>query len=245
MKIFEITEAPSGIYTRDPAKSSPYGLEGKPDWYDRAVKLKTDNPKATFGDIAQALGKKKENHTALAYWLTGRAVRPMTLKNRAHIKDWPPFKPEDFPNIGNLKYTDGAKPEWYDQALQMAKAGETFTAIAKKFGIGSINSVSDWLVKGRKFASGRLINPDAELEPRKIRGKKLDVNLLNDLVADPDLNDTDILELIADEYGKTAAGTVKTMLPQLKQQQKASRTSAQVIDKTASGIDDPKISAAK
>ncbi len=93
--------------------------------------------------------------------------------------------------------------------------------------------------------SGNIINPDAELEPRTIRGKKLDVNLLNNLVADQDLNDRDILELIADEYGKKAASTVKTMLPQLRQQQKASRTSAQVIDKTATGINNPDISAVK
>ena len=55
----------------------------------------------------------------------------------------------------------GAKPKWYDQALKMAKAGETFAAIGKKFGVSG-NFVASWLVKGRKN-HGKIVNPDAEL----------------------------------------------------------------------------------
>ena len=216
-----------------------YGAEGKPEWFDRAVALKKANPRITAAEIARQLGIPQSQ---VLYWLTGVGG---SVRMRKRPKDSFPFEPGAFPTgTGKLKYIDGAKPEWYDQALQMAKAGMSFIAISKKIGVSS-NNIGMWLIKGRKSRRGKIINPDAVLEPRYMSGKKLDVNLLNNLVADQDLNDRDILELIADEYGKKAASTVKTMLPQLRQQQKASRTSAQVIDKTATGINNPDISSVK
>jgi len=222
MKLRELTEAPVS-----------YGQEGKPEWFDRAVKLKLDNPHITASEIARQVDSAP---STVLYWLTGFGRETARMIDRP--KDSLPFQIGDFPHNPTRKYFDGAKPEWYNQALQMAKAGETFIAIAKKFGVNH-TTIGQWLVKGRKSKHGKLINPDAELEPRRIAGQKLDVKLLNDLVADPDLNDTDILELIADEYGKTAASTVKTMLPQLRQKQKASMSTNPVLDKTASGLNNP------
>lgn len=212
-----------------------YGSEGKPDWYDQAVQMKLNNPKATYGDIAQALGKKKNNHTALAYWLTGQN-RGGNFIDRPHTRDWPPFKPEVFPASPNA----GAKPEWYDQALQMAKAGETFTAIGKKFGMNP-RSIGHWLVRGQKNSkSGKLINPDAELQPRG--NFKLDPQVTADmqnLLKDPKLSDSDIGELIADAHGEAIANMVKKQLPLLRKKQ---NPGTQVIDKTRTGsMRDPNI----
>ena len=118
----------------------------------------------------------------------------------------------------------------------MAKAGETFTAIGKKFGVTHL-TVGNWLVKGRKDKKGNIINPDAQLEPRRIRGQKLDINLLNSLIQDPDLTDEDIIELVADEKGAKIASQVRDMLPVLR---KKLNPGTQVIDKTRS-MRDPDI----
>ena len=118
----------------------------------------------------------------------------------------------------------------------MAKAGETFTAIAKKFGI-TISTVGDWLVKGRKISStGRIVNPDAELEPRQIRGQKLDINLLNSFIQDG-YSDREIIELVADDKGPKIASQVRDMLPTLR---KKLNPGTKVIDKTRS-MRDPDI----
>ena len=211
---------------------SKYGQKGKPEWVDRAVQMKQDNPRISANQISKQLGVSMPN---VLYWLTGK--QPSAYRNMtARPKDSFPFKPEDFPQIGNLKYTDGAKPEWYDQALQMAKAGETFTAIAKKFGI-TISTVGDWLVKGRKISStGRIVNPDAELEPRQIRGQKLDVKLLNSFIQDG-YSDREIIELVADDKGPKIASQVRDMLPTLR---KKLNPGTKVIDKTRS-MRDPDI----
>ena len=210
-------------------EGSKYGLEVKPEWYDRAVALKKANPDISLVDISKEVGASPQY---IGYWLTGsRPASSIPMMKRDSF----PFKPSDFPSTGARKYFHGAKPEWYDQALQMAKAGETFTAIAKKFGIVQ-TSVGNWLVKGRKHKnSGTLINPDAELEPRKITGKKLDVNLLMDFISDG-YTDEDIVELIRDDRGIKTASHVKSMLPVLRQKQ---NPGTQVIDKTASGLNNP------
>ena len=214
---------------------SQYGQEGKPEWYDRAVQMKLDNPRMSALEISRQL---KVTVGSVLYWLTGRHV-----KQNRYIKrpsDSFPFKSEDFP-ASQIKYTDGIKPKWYDQALQMARAGESFTAIGKKFGINQ-QGIGQWLVKGRKHSStGKIINPDAELEPRKIRGQKLDVKLLTNFIKDG-YTDADIIELIADERGPKIASQVKNMLPTLRQKL---NPGTQVIDKTATGINNPDISAVK
>jgi len=217
----ELSEAPSR-----------YGAEGKPEWYDRAVALKKANPRITAAEIGRQVGT---DHIRVSYWLTGNTSNTGLMKRP---KDSFPFKPGAFPlGAQSLKYTDGAKPNWYDQALQMAKAGTPFIAISKKLGVSPTN-VSNWLVKGRKFNTGKLVNPDAEIEPRKIRGKKLDVNLLMDFISDG-YTDKDIIELIVDEKGPKIASQVKNMLPILRKKQ---NPGTQVIDKTATGINNPDIS---
>ena len=206
-----------------------YGQEGKPEWFDRAVKMKLDNPSLSTREIAKQIGVSRTN---VLYWLTGKSNYSKT-KGGKMLKRPPdsfPFKPEDFPTIGNKKYFDGAKPEWYDQALQMAKAGEQFKTIGKKFGVSG-NFVASWLVKGRKN-HGKIVNPDAELEPRLIRGQKLDVNLLNDFIEDG-YTDEEIIELVADDKGPKIASQVRDMLPVLR---KKLNPPTQVIDKTRTGV---------
>ena len=211
---------------------SMYGAEGKPEWFDRAVALKKANPRITAVEIARQLGIPQSQ---VLYWLTGVGG---SVRMRKRPKDSFPFEPGAFPQgAGNLKYTDGAKPKWYDQALQMAKAGMSFIAIGKKLGVGDHN-IGNWLVKGKKWVNGKIVNPDAELEPRKIRGKKLDVNLLMDFIS-TGYTDEDIIELIVDEKGPKIASQVKNMLPQLRQKL---NPGTQVIDKTATGFYDPDIS---
>ena len=226
MRAFEfLTE-----YRHIGVRHKKYQDGGKPDWYDKAVQLKTDNPRMNAVEIGKQVGV---DQMSVLYWLTGKPI------NNGHIfNDNPPFTQKDFP-IGPPKtYYDGAKPEWYDQALQMAKAGESFTAIGKKFGV-THSTIGQWLVKGRKqFTTGKLINPDAELEPRKIRGQKLDVNLINSFIKDG-YTDADIIELVADEKGVKVASQVKNMLPVLR---KKLNPGTQVIDKTRTGsMRDPNI----
>ena len=212
-----------------------YGAEGKPEWFDRAVALKKANPRITAVKIARQLGIPQSQ---VLYWLTGVGG---SVRMRKRPKDSFPFEPGAFPQgAGNLKYTDGAKPDWYDQALQMAKAGGTFIAISKKLGV-SPDNIGKWLIKGRKSRYGKIINPDAVLEPRKIRGKKLDVNLLMDFIS-TGYPDEDIIELIVDEKGPKIASQVKNMLPILR---KKLNPGTQVIDKTATGITNPDISSVK
>ena len=224
MRAFEfLTEyRPKGV------REKKYRDGGKPDWYEKAVQLKTDNPRMTAKEIGRQVGVDR---TTVFYWLAGKPI------NSGHIyNDNPPFTQKDFP-IGPPKtYYDGAKPEWYDQALQMAKAGETFAAIGKKFGATS-TTIGSWLVKGRKDKGGKIINPDAELEPRRIAGQKLDINLINSFIQDWNLTDKEIIELVADEKGPKIAGQVRDMLPMLR---KKLNPGTQVIDKTRS-VRDPDI----
>ena len=219
------------VYIKE-APNPGYGMEGKPEWYDRAVQLKLNNPNISVRQIARQVGV---NHPTVYYWLTGYES-PGHATNLKRPSDSFPFTIKDFPNITSKKYFDGAKPEWYDQALQMAKAGETFAAIGKKFGATS-TTIGSWLVKGRKDKGGKIINPDAVLEPRKIIGQKLDVDLINSFIRDWNLTDKEIIELVADDKGPKVANQVKNMLPTLRQKL---NPGTQVIDKTRS-VRDPDI----
>ena len=230
--LYSILQSAINEITTGTGTGSKYGVMGKPEWYDQAVALKKANPRITFAGLSRELDVSP---TTIGYWLTGQDSGSFPRMKREVF----PFSPSDFPNTGAQKYFDGAKPEWYDPALQMAKAGATFTAIAKKFGIRSIRTVSDWLTKGRKNAkTGKIINPDAELEPRKPRVVKVDAKLLMDFISDG-YTDADIIELIADEKGPRIASQVKNMLPVLRQKQ---NPGMQTIDKTRTGsMRDPDI----
>ena len=225
----------SEVIKEAPGPYNPYGLEGKPEWFDRAVQMKLDNPRITAKEIAAKVGASPPT---VIYWLTG-ADYVTTNPRMKRPMDSFPFKPEDFPKSGKITYFDGDKPEWYNQALQMAKAGETFVAIGKKFGV-TTQTISNWLVKGRRNSiTNKLINPDAELEPRRIRGQKLDVNLINSLITDYDLTDEEIIDLIKDDKGPQIASQVKNMLPTLRQKL---NPGTQVLDKTRTGsMRDPDI----
>ena len=189
----------------------------KPPWYEEAVKLKTDNPRMTATEIGRQV---KIDVTTILCWLTGKP------DSNGHIyNDNPPFTSKDFPIISNKKYFDGAKPWWYEEAVAMRKQGMTYPAISNKLSTPekkvAPQSIQNWLVKGRRHTTnGKLVNPDAQFEPKWLKTKKIDpalLKLLKELILDPKLSDADIIELIADEEGVETASQVRAMLPQLRQ----------------------------
>jgi len=179
-----------------------------PDWYEKAVQLKTDNPHMTAAEIGRKLGKYVKT---VLRWLTGIPDSAGRIYNNN-----PPFTSKDFPNIGGKKYFDGAKPWWYEQAVAMRKQGMSYQAISNKLSTSkkriTKDSVRDWLVKGRG-------NPDAPFDP-KWRVEKIDpalLKLLKELIIVDKYTDEQIIELIADEKGDKIANQVRAMLPQLRQ----------------------------
>ena len=191
---------------------------GKPPWFDKAVQLKTNNPRITAAEIGTRVGKKKKSDTVLA-WLAGKPDSGGNIVN-----DNPPFTMKDFPpDMGQKKYFDGEKPPWYEQAVAMRKQGMTWPAIANKLSTSEdlismkskITKISNWLVKGRKYKNGRLINPDAPFTPEP-RAKRINIDLIKELIVDK-YTDEQIIELIADEKGDKIANQVRAMLPKLRQ----------------------------
>ena len=190
----------------------------KPPWYEKAVKLKTDNPRMTAREIGKQVGKSGQ---VILCWLAGKPD-----SNTGHIyNDNPPFTEKDFPDVGNRKYFDGEKPWWYEEAVALRKQGMTYPAISNKLSTPekkvAPQSIQNWLVKGRRHTTnGKLVNPDAQFEPKWLKTKKIDpalLKLLKELILDPKLSDADIIELIADEEGVETASQVRAMLPQLRQ----------------------------
>lgn len=239
MKLRELTE----IQQRDPSGRfipgvSKYGMEGKPEWFDKAVQLKKNNPQISLKQIAKQLGI---GWGIVSYWLTGdlRRKNPGTYIKRPD--DSFPFKPEDFPTqTGYRPYGIGGKPPWYDQAVKMAKAGVSFRDIGKELNLGH-GPITNWLVKGKKWKSGELVNPDAPLEPGRI-GRQINPQVIADvenLLKDPKLSDDDIVDLLINTYGGKTAGQVRGMLPTMRQKL---NPGTKVIDKTGTGVEkDPDI----
>ena len=193
-------------------KLKKYRGGGKPDWYEKAVQLKTDNPRMSAIEIGKLVGS---NPTSVLRWLTGKP------DSNGHIyNDNPPFTSKDFPIISNKKYFDGEKPWWYEEAVALRKQGMTYPAIANKLSTPEKRVVSStlqgWLVKGKTLNNGKLINPDAPFTPRPYNTKKIDTALLKELIVDK-YTDEQIIELIADEKGDKIAGQVRAMLPKLRQ----------------------------
>tara|TARA_Y100000389_G_scaffold68433_1_gene64889 strand:- start:2961 stop:3677 length:717 start_codon:yes stop_codon:yes gene_type:complete len=199
---------------------------GKPPWYEKAVKLKTDNPHMSATEISRQVGVAR---TSIMLWLTGRPT------NKGYIyNDNPPFTQKDFPNLSKTKYFDGEKPKWYEEAVAMRKQGMSYLAIANKLSTPEEKIYRDtmtrWLVKGKKQPSGNLINPDAQFEPR-LKAKKINTDLIKELIVDK-YTDEQIIELIADEKGDKIASQVRTIIPQLRQKLNPGTS---VIDKTRTG----------
>ena len=198
---------------------------GKPPWYEKAVKLKTDNPHMSATEISRQVGVAR---TSIMLWLTGRPT------NKGYIyNDNPPFTQKDFPNLSKTKYFDGEKPKWYEEAVAMRKQGMTWPAIADKLSTPekrvSHQSIHNWLIKGRKIDyKGRLRNPDAPFEPRP-QSKPINTDLIKELIVDK-YTDEQIIELIADEKGDKIANQVRAMLPKLRQKLQPGTS---VIDKTS------------
>ena len=196
---------------------------GKPDWYEKAVQLKTDNPRMTAVEIGRQLNPHISYSTILN-WLTGYTDSSGRIYN-----DNPPFTEKDFPDVGNRKYFDGEKPWWYEEARVLRKQGMTWQAISNKISTPeekvSPHLSYDWLTKGR-IKNGKLVNPDAPFTPRP-RAKPINTDLIKELIVDK-YTDEQIIELIADEKGDKIAGQVRAMLPKLRQ---ALQPGTSVIDK--------------
>jgi hypothetical protein len=213
--------------SRKGVRNKKYRAGKKPPWYEKAVKLKTDNPYMTAAEIGRQLNPPIHGVTILA-WLTG------TDSAGRIVNDNPPFTSKDFPlGTGTKKYFDGAKPWWYEQAVALRKQGMKYTDIADKLSTPEKkvpnNSIRDWLTKGRKYHTGKLINPDAQFEPRWLKTKPINTDLLKELILDR-YTDDQIIELIADEKGDKIASQVRAMLPQLRQKLNPGTS---VIDKTS------------
>jgi transposase len=178
----------------------------KPPWYEKAVKLKRDNPRMTAREIGKQVGS---NLNSVLIWLIGKPDSRGNIYN-----DNPPFTMKDFPHEGNRKYFDGEKPWWYEQAIAMRKQGMTWRGIADKLSTQTA-TMTNWLIKGRKHESGKLINPDAQFEPRPYNTNPINTDLLKELILDR-YTDEQIIERIADEKGDKIAGQVRAMLPQLR-----------------------------
>ena len=227
MRAFEfLTEYGRYKTSRKGLRHKKYRDGSKPGWYEKAVQLKRDNPHMTAREIGRQLNPPIHGVTILA-WLTG------TQSGRIY-NDNPPFKTEDFP-IGGKKYFDGAKPDWYEEAVAMRKQGMTYPAISNKLSTPekkvAPQSIQNWLVKGRRHTTnGKLVNPDAQFEPKWLKTKKIDTAEIEELI-DVKLNDADIIKYIQDKKGDKIAGEVRAMLPKLRRQHKASKTINQVIDK--------------
>ena len=205
-------------------RSIKYRDGGKPKWYEKAVQLKTDNPRMSAGEISRQLGL---DQATVVVWLTGR-------RHRGRIyNDNPPFTQKDFPKgMGMQKYFDGGKPWWYEEAVAMRKQGMTFPAIANKLStpekVVAKTAIGNWLVKGKKTRHGKIINPDALFEPQvRNKNKFPQVEKLVKELIDADYTDKDIIEWIKQDTPELALA-VKEKLPQLRAEM---NPQAQVRDK--------------
>lgn len=190
---------------------------GKPPWYEKAVKLKTDNPRMSAVEIGRQLGA---SGNFVLRWLTGSDRYTGVSDNQNRISnDNPPFTIKDFPNQSGRKYFDGAKPWWYEEAIKLRKQGMMYKDIANKLSTPeesiSKYTIRNWLLKGKKRESGNLVNPDAPFEPRP-QSKPINTDLIKELIVDK-YTDEQIIELIADEKGDKIANQVRAMLPKLRQ----------------------------
>ena len=186
---------------------------GKPPWYEKAVKLKTDNPRMTAVEIGKLLGRPP---SSVLNWLAGTPNSGGRIVN-----DNPPFTSKDFPmGLGRKKYFDGAKPWWYEEAIAMRKQGMTYPAIANKLSTPeervASKTLQNWLVKGKTLNNGKLINSDAPFTPRPYNTTKIDTAEIEELI-DAGVDDADIIKYIRNKKGDKIASQVRAMLPQLRQ----------------------------
>ena len=214
--------------SRKGVRHKKYRDGGKPDWYEKAVKLKTDNPRMSAREIGRQLNPPIHGVTIMA-WLAGMDAHGNI------VNDNPLFTSKDFPMIGPKKYFDGEKPWWYEEAVAMRKQGMTWQAISNKLSTPekrvASTTLQGWLVKGKTLNNGKLINPDAQFEPRWLKTKKIDTTEIEELIL-AKIDDADIIKYIRDEKGDKIAGEVRAMLPQLRQKLNPGTS---VIDKTRTG----------
>ena len=212
------------------ARSIKYRDGRKPDWYEKAVQLKTDNPHMSATKIGRQVSAK---YSTILFWLIGKPDYEGRIYN-----DNPPFTEKDFPQI---KYFDGEKPEWYEEAIAMRKQGMMYKDIANKLSTPEKRiipqTVTNWLVKGRKYVSGKVINPDAPFTA-KPRTKPINIDLIKELIVDKH-TDEEIIELMIDQKGNKIANQIKAIIPKLRREL---QPGTQVIDKTRTGaMKDPDI----
>ena len=216
------------------ARLKKYRDGGKPDWYEKAVQLKTDNPRMSAVEIGRQVGVSKNT---ILYWIAGSPDTEGRIYN-----DNPPFTMKDFPQGGQKKYFDGEKPWCYEEAIAMRKQGMMYKDIANKLStpdeIVVARTIYNWLVKGSKYNNGTLINPDAPFTPKVYNTTKIDTTEIKKLI-DAGVDDADIIKYIQDKKGDKIANQVRAMLPQLKQKLNPGTS---IIDKTRTGnMKDPDI----
>ena len=202
--------------SRKGVRHKKYRDGDKPDWYEKAVKLKTDNPRMSAREIGRQLNPPIHGVTIMA-WLAGMDAHGNI------VNDNPLFTSKDFPMIGPKKYFDGEKPWWYEEAVAMRKQGMSYQAISNKLSTPeekiTLPSIRNWLIKGSKYNSGNLVNPDAPFTPKVYNTTKIDpalLKLLKELIVDK-YTDEQIIERIADEEGVETPSQVRAMLPKLRQ----------------------------
>tara|TARA_B110000503_G_scaffold97066_1_gene145829 strand:- start:17 stop:745 length:729 start_codon:yes stop_codon:yes gene_type:complete len=222
--------------SRKGVRNKKYRDGNKPPWYEKAVQLKKDNPRMSAEEIGRQVGK---SGNAILRWLVGAPSYSGHIYN-----DNPPFTRKDFPiSAGSQKYFDGAKPDWYEEAIAMRKQGMMWKDIASKLSTPekkvTTSTMMDWLFKGRKNKYGNLINSDAPFTPIPYNTKKIDTAEIEELI-DAGLYDADIIKYIQDKKGDKIASQVRAILPQLRRKLNPGTS---VIDKTRTGnIKDPDIS---
>ena len=101
--------------SRKGVRYKKYRDGGTPVWYEKAVQLKTDNPRMSASEISRQLGI---GHMTALIWLAGKPDGEGRIYN-----DNPPFTMKDFAFKGPKKYFDGEKPWWYEEAIAMRKQG--------------------------------------------------------------------------------------------------------------------------
>ena len=227
MKLRELTEAPY----------QGYGQDRKPEWFDKAVQLKKNNPDMSLRQIADQVGT---NHVALvSRWLTGLTLNKERGSSAVPGNPNPPFSKADFPG---MKVTQA--PEWLPDAekLKTDNPDMSATAIGKQLGVNRM-AVLSWLTGELPAGRGKIGAGVPGYKPKFSKADfartadariKAILNQVNNMLAN-NMSDDQIVDQINDQYGIKFASDIKSRLPDLRQQQKADISTNQVIDKTRTG----------
>jgi hypothetical protein len=108
----------------------------KPPWYEKAVKLKTDNPRMTATEIGRQVNPPIHvNHNSDVGLQVNRILVDVYTMTTHHLLKkislmW--VYTTTTHHLYLRKYFDGEKPWWYEEAIALRKQGMTYPAIANK-----------------------------------------------------------------------------------------------------------------